>query len=104
MRHTFKNTKELEECYLASVWHGMRDIYKVTKTTPKGIELTEVNWCSDSERCMDDPTWKPCKIKFENDKPVFETVLDENRKPKVHKMRKIVKFDKDGFIKMVKIG
>lgn len=104
MKYRFKTTKELEGCYLASVWNGMRDIYKVTKTTPKSIELTEVSWCSDSEKCWNDPTWKPCKILFENNKPVFVYLLDKNGKHGLNKVRKIVKFDEVGCIKMLKIS
>lgn len=102
MKYNFRSTKELAGCYIASSWNGMRDIYKVTKYTPKSIELTEVKWRGDLERCSDDPTWRPCKIKFNDSNPVFETVLGENGKPEAHKVKKIVKFDEDDYIKKTK--
>lgn len=103
MRYCFKSTKELEGCYLASGWNGMRDIYKVTKSTPKSIELTEVSICGDANSCRPDPTYRPCRIEFKNGKPIFfKFWKDGEYKP--HVLRKIVKFDKDGYIKMLRIG
>lgn len=82
----------------------MRCIYKVTKTTPKSVELTEVSICGDVDSCRPDPTYRPCEIKFENNKPVFGTILGKNGKTEDHKVKKIIKFDETGFIKMFKIG
>lgn len=110
MNMQFKSTKELLGAYISSSWGGMRDIYKVIAVTPKTITLTKIKWTGDPDGDHSDPTWKPCKIKFLDglSKPEVEMKEDWYEPGKMRLVRndikKVVKFDDDGFILMPHIG
>ena len=43
MKYRFKTTKDLEGCYLASVWNGMRDIYIKATRKIKHLSVLDMN-------------------------------------------------------------
>lgn len=101
MKKNFKSTNELLGCYISNRWNGSSSIWKVTKATPKTVELTEVEWHYDEEDPSDDPTWINARINFdENGNPIFKHVMNSVAlgHPEIRKVVKHVKFDKDGYI------
>lgn len=85
-RTSFKSTKELVGCYIAAEYNNFSNIYKVVDCTPKMIELRECDWDGVFEN--DDPTYKTCHIKFDDDKAVLVGKLFKKR----------VDFDEEGFV------
>lgn len=85
MKTGYKSTKDLIGTYIAARYNSFSNIYKVVDATPKSIELRECEWEGKFE---EDPTWKNCHIKFENNKP----------KVKGGFFKKRVGFDDEGFV------
>lgn len=108
MERGFKSTNELIGAYIASRWNGMSDFYKVTKATPKTIELTEVQWEDDDDAKPEDPTWKACKLRFRDHKPVFAlkscSAAQLEDKDRLKTVKKHVKFTSDGDVCISHIG
>lgn len=106
----FKSTKELVGCYLASRWNGMSNIWKVVKSTPKTVTLTEIKWVGDPDADHSDPIWKPCKISFigNSNEPELERKQDWYAPGKMRLVentkKKVVKFGDDGLIQQFHIG
>lgn len=98
MKKNFRSTQELVGTYIENRWNSMSSIFKVTKASPKTIELTEVEWNTVGS---EDPVTKIAKIAFdENGNPVFRNKMNSVAlgHPEVRKVRKQVKFDNDGYI------
>lgn len=98
MRLNFKSTKELLGTYIENRWNSMSSIFKVTKATPKTIELTEVKWETVG---AEDLVTRIAKLVFDKDgNPVYSYKMNSVAlgHPEVRKVRKQVKFDNDGYI------